>query len=516
MWLTMSGHHGPVCACTAQSLGMMCGKDAAMVMAAGGLLVLHCYHPAYPVLRAVLACSQAPCNSWPYAALSSIFPLPFPIFFPPQPICPPWVENQNQTRITIPNPSPPPHMLSPFPPMSHMATAASSSHGPCGPWDRTAATAMPPCTASTNQDLNCLEERGFEWDSSSNCSRAPSPSWSIASSRSDDSTDAEVHTQVPDTLHQDPGREVQCLQAVVPEELASPGTGSGGRRNRPAVQVWGQPAAASGCGSPRDDAPTPCSHRMPRHMSEVAGGALLPSYRTSVWCTHASSGSSGWDSQVQGHNRPQHVSSLRPTAQPFVPWSPAVPVEPDGPAQAWAWVDPASMYSQRQAWGPAAMWLGPGGGCQWGGGVCCACNCNPHPPPPPPPPPTRCSLQRPKLCASAREVQPGVGAMEASILRMCGLGLDLGSGDDGQGNLKCKENLQLPPLPPLFYVGTRTVVTLLPRQWCLGMWRHPCASFASAAGRPAASRLIIVRPRGQEEGLAGRPSVQSRPWSGRR
>ena len=122
VWLTMSGHHGPVCACTAQSLGMMCSQDAAMVMAAGGLLVLHCYHPAYPVLRAVvLACSQAPCNSRQYAALSSILPLPFPIFFPPQPICPPWVENQNQTRITIPNPSP------------HLTSCCHPSH-PCHTW----------------------------------------------------------------------------------------------------------------------------------------------------------------------------------------------------------------------------------------------------------------------------------------------------------------------------------------------------------------------------------------------
>ena len=124
MWLTMLGHHGPVCACTAQSLGMMCSQDAAMVMAAGGLLVLHCYHPAYPVLRAVvLACSQAPCNSWPYAALSSILPLPFSIFFPSTTNLP------SLGGKPKPNPN---HNTKPKPPTSHVVTLPTHvTHGHC-------------------------------------------------------------------------------------------------------------------------------------------------------------------------------------------------------------------------------------------------------------------------------------------------------------------------------------------------------------------------------------------------
>lgn len=326
-------------------------------------------------------------------------------------------------------------------------------------------------------------------------SRAPSPSWSIVSGLSDDSADdgARVHDM-------DMGRgseeEAEVEQTGVPQEIGL--VAVGGRRNGPANTT----TPTSGCVRRLDDTPSLSGQPHASHVFTATGGggALLPSYRTSLWCVQSgATGGSGWASRPlnchQGHSTHSHLS---PTAPAYQPWPPAPPREPYI-TRAWDWTYHGSMHSQQQqqqpTWSPVTTW--PGGG-SVGNGPCGAAV------PPPPPYPPRASPLYPRLSPTAREFQPRPSAMEASILRMCDPELaddaHLHQGIQGQGNLQSSaQALQLPPVPPLFYVGTRTVVTLLPRQWCLGTWQHPCSSFASAVRRAAGSRAVIRRPSVQPE-----------------
>lgn len=114
--LTILGHHGPVCACTAQSLGMMWGHDAAMVVAGAALFIILPTLSCAPCLRAHK--HRATVGSTLH--FPAFFPSHFPFSFPPQPNLP------SLGGKPKPNPN---HNTSPSP---HL-TCWHPSH-PCHTW----------------------------------------------------------------------------------------------------------------------------------------------------------------------------------------------------------------------------------------------------------------------------------------------------------------------------------------------------------------------------------------------